>query len=86
METTGILVKAGFTLQEVESLLATAKDELKGGAVEVTQWRTGDHSATRFRHISTMQMIDECLYALSVLDPDNHEYNFIPSTTRAVFG
>ena len=83
---TGILIDAGCTLQEVLDLRSKAKAEIMAGAVEVTQWRTGGNSATRFRGISAERMIEECNHALSILDPENHGGDIVPPMTRAVFG
>lgn len=83
---TGVLIDADFDLQEVLALRATAKEELKSGAMQVTQWRSGDTSATRLRELSTLAVIAECKYALAILDPETYGQDIVPPTTRAVFG
>ena len=80
-----LLLQAGCTLEEVLALRDQAKAEIMGGAVEVTQWRTGDASATRMRGISAKEMIALCADALAELDPETYGQNIIPHTTRAVF-
>ena len=83
---TGILIDAGFDLAEVLALRATAKEELKGGAVQVTQWRSGDTSVSRVRGLSTLDVIAECKHALAILDPETYGQDIVPPFTRAVFG
>lgn len=82
---TGILLKAGFDQSDVETLRATAKAELLKGAVRVSEWESGDQRAKRFYQLSTMAIIEECAYALSVLDPDNNAAP-IPRRIFARFG
>lgn len=82
---TGILLRARFTQAEVEQILDAARTELLNGAVRVSEWSSNQTSAKRFYQYSTEQIIEECVHALAVLDPDNHGQNEIPPFTRGVF-
>lgn len=82
---TGILIKAGCTLQEVLALRDKAKAELLAGAVKVAEWSSHDTRSRRLFEMSTERLIEECAYALEQLDPETYGQDLIPPYTTAKF-
>lgn len=72
MAATGILIDAGCTESEVLALRAKAKAELLAGGVRVTEWKTNNSSAVRAFGLSPQDMVDECVFALAVLNPETY--------------
>lgn len=74
------LFTVGFTLKEVEDILARAKANLKAGVI-MTSYNTGATSTAKTIVAPTLEIVDECVHALKVLAPDR--YRSAPTVLRA---
>jgi hypothetical protein len=72
MAATGILIDAGCTEAEVLALRAKVKAELLAGGSRVTEWRTNNSSASLAWSLTPVAMMDECRYALMILNPTTY--------------
>lgn len=62
------LFTVGFTVDEILAILAIAKKNLMAGTLQ-TSWTLGESSSGSQVPMSTMDVLDECRYALQQLDP-----------------
>lgn len=67
----GLFVQ-GFTVAEVLAIQKVAKDNLIAGTMQ-TSWSLGESSSGSVPSMSTMQVLDECKYALEQLDPATYK-------------
>jgi hypothetical protein len=72
MAATGILIDVGCTEEEVLALRSAAKTELLNGGTRPIEWKTNNSSAKLTFPFSAQELIDECKYALSVLNPTTY--------------
>lgn len=61
----------GFTLAEVLAIQKVAKANLLAG-VQQTSWSLGESSSGSVPAMTTMQVLDECQFALKKLDPKTY--------------
>lgn len=72
------LFVVGFTIAEVLAIQAVAKANLLAGTLQ-TSWSLGESSSGSQVSLSTLQMLEECRYALQQLDPATY-----PKITRTL--
>jgi len=67
------IFREGFTLEEVQGILASAKSKIiDDGGEEIVSWSaSGQQAASRF-NLKPTELIAECIYALKLLDPENY--------------
>ncbi|WOO43152.1 hypothetical protein [Rubellicoccus peritrichatus] len=85
---TGIIHRLGFEQSELESWLSELKTELRSGNGQVIEWESASESAKKVfsgYSLNTIEAIEEVLYALAELDPENYGKSDIPPYTRASF-
>jgi len=71
-EPTGIF-REGFSLAEVEGMLAIAKETfINNGGEQIVSWSSAGNQATTRLTLTAAEMIKECVYALKLLDPENY--------------
>lgn len=86
---TGILKRAGFEQAELEEWLTAAKTELRAGKGKVQEWTSEAESAKKLFDgygLTTLQAIEEIVFALEALDPVTHGQDIVPPVTHATFG
>lgn len=66
------LFTVGFTVQDVLDILATAKANLKAGDM-ITSYSVGGKTISKASTAPTLEVIDECQFALRQLDPDTYK-------------
>ena len=74
------LFTVGFSVAEVLEIQAQAKKDVKAGRV-ITSYTSGGTSAGKAQTLPTDRVLEECKYALQVLDPDTYGR---PRTSRRV--
>lgn len=62
------LFVVGFTIDEVLAIQAKAKANLTAGVTQ-TSWTVGEASSGSVQPMGTVEVLDECRYALQQLDP-----------------
>ncbi len=72
------LFVVGFTVDEVLAILAVAKKNLLAGVTQ-TSWTMGETSSGSQINMPTVDVLDECRYALQQLDPQQ-----FPKITRTI--
>lgn len=65
------LFTVGFTVQDVLDIQARAKANLKAGVI-MTSYSASGVSTGKQIAAPTMEVLDECRHALSVLDPQRY--------------
>lgn len=66
------LFTVGFSVQDVLDILATAKANLKKGAL-ITSYSVAGTNVSKALTAPTLEVIDECVHALRVLAPDKYQ-------------
>jgi hypothetical protein len=77
------LFVVGFEAEEVEAILAKAKEMLTEGKT-LMSWGEGGSSASKQFAMPVVDVLAECAYALPILDPETYSKKRRVGATRII--
>jgi len=82
-EPTGILLQAGFSLEEITTLQKNARTAILNGTRRVSEWDVDNTRSKGYYELTTAQLLIEVQYALEAMNPA--AYPSLPSKTQVIF-